>query len=166
MYPLCKLCRGKVISGGGKGPCVIPGLGGRGWCWQTCTEEGGTFLPKAADEQQTGLEKSGKGKKLGFSAVDVYGRASRAHIYGSTNSLLGSDAAINISSSPKFGLALRALCRAWPEMCSKCIHVPELKEQHFPPASGAARASSSFIRSGHISLLKNKNPNSPWLTRK
>lgn len=132
---------------------------------------GETFLPKAIGELQTGLEKvdSLQGKKLEFSAVDVYGSASSAHIYGSTNLLLDSDAAINIFSSPKFGLALQSPVHG---MGRDVLQVQTsmsqgLKEQHFPPASGAARASSSsFIRFGQISLLRHKKPNSPWLTRK
>lgn len=119
MDPLCRLSSDKEISGDGKGPCVIPGMGGRGWCWQSCTEGVGE---RSCPKQMMNCKQvwrsgwSGQGKELEFAAVDVYGSASGAHIYGSTNLLLDSDAAINIFISPE------PCSVAWAEMCSKCRH--------------------------------------------
>lgn len=58
--------------------------------------------------------------------MDVYGSASEAHIYGSTNLLLDSDAAINIFSSPRFGLALQSPVPWHGQRCAPSAGIPGL----------------------------------------
>lgn len=131
---------------------------------------GGMFLPKADDELQIGVDSLARIRSwnsllwmfmavpvgITFSAVPIYCWILMLHKHFQLSQFW--------AGSPEPCSMARA------EMCSKCRHPwpGDWRNSTFLQLQGAAHASSSsfFIRSGRGSSLRNKKPNSSWLTRK